>query len=171
MEATGSGAGFVQIIADPDPLGKKTYGSHPEHYPAQSASLYVQYRYILYSFVQIILHLAGGGERRLQRGAGCHGGVQARQEETKEDQERGERKDQRFVSHSAFFFSSFFWIRIRIDLALLNPDPHQSSQYGSGSRFRRHKFYKRFTLVLILNFSKIFLYTVSSEKICSRTLE
>jgi hypothetical protein len=72
-----------------------------------------------------VLHLAGGGERRLQRGAGCHGGVQARQEEAKEDQERGEREDQRFVSHSACLFS-LFWIRIRIDLALLNPDPHHN---------------------------------------------
>jgi hypothetical protein len=87
--------------------------------------MYCTYRYGTYIFVQVVLHLAGGGERGLQRGAGCHGGVQARQEEAKEDQERGEREDQRFVSHSACFFS-LFWIQIRIDLALLNSDPHHN---------------------------------------------
>ncbi len=47
------------------------------------------------------------------------------------------------VTQLAFFHcsgSGSVWIRI--NLALLNPNPHQSSKYGSGSRFRSHKFFK-----------------------------
>ena len=102
IEATGSGAGS----------GANNCGLGPGRPKYSRVIPYVQY--MRYIFVQVVLYLAGGGERRLQRGAGCHGGVQARQEEAKEDQERGEGEDQRFVSHSACFFS-LFWIRIRMD--------------------------------------------------------